>query len=1071
MGPRKHTRRGTRQPPQAVAPDVLRDPVRLAHLRALDLLDSPAEEAFDRLTRLTARLLKAPVALISLVDENRQYFKSCIGLGKPWCDLRETPLSHSICQYVVVTGEPLVISDARRNPLVRHNLAIPDLGVVAYAGIPLRTHDGHVLGTLCVIDHKPRRWTKAEIGLLEHLATCVLSSIELRAVALSARRAEVRLREEEHRVRHILSQVPATVWTTDRDLRLTRSLGAGLGALNLAPDQVVGMSLYEHMGTNATAIAAHRDALAGEAIGHEIEWQGRHFYYRVVPLRDLQGAISGVVGVAEDITDRRLATVASQANRERFELVARATNDVVWDWDLQTDALWWNENFETAFGHPRDGAVDITSWTSHLHPDDLDRVVHGIHAVIDQGGSAWTDDYRFRRADGSYADIYDRGFVLRDSRGAPTRMLGAMMDMTERRRAETALRTSEATLRGVIDASLDSVIVVNDTGIITGWNAQAERTFGWTAGEAVGRPIEETIIPPVDRGLHRHGFDRFIATGEARILGQRIFRDARRRDGSLVPVELGIVPLRIDGHWVFSAFVRDLSESRRVEAEQRRLLAILEGTTDYVGSATAEGRMLYLNRAGRRLVGIAEQEDVVGRPVSDFRPAWASELILREGLPAAIRDGAWVGETALLARDGREIPVSQVILAHKGADGSVEFLSTVARDITALQLLQRQLAESQKMEAIGRLAGGIAHDFNNVLTAISGYTDLLIATVDADDPRRQDLAEIRRGADRASDLTHQLLAFSRRQVLQPRPLDLNATVDELVRMLERLIGEHIQLVIERDPDLGAVLADDSQIGQVILNLAINARDAMPSGGRLTLSTRNVELDADGGRAWGLPPGRFAALEVADSGTGMDENTMARIFEPFFTTKQSGTGLGLATVYGIVQQSGGAIRVDSARGRGTSFVVLLPRVDARPEMRAPEMPRDPAASASGTILLVEDEAAVRALLSRVLIRHGYTVLEASDGAQGLVLAEEHRGHIDLLLTDMVMPQLSGRQVAERVRLLDGRIQIVLMSGYSEEDALNQGAVSAGTLFLQKPFTIATLLETVQRAGELAARTDG
>ena len=385
-----------------------------------------------------------------------------------------------------------------------------------------------------------------------------------------------------------------------------------------------------------------------------------------------------------------------------------------------------------------------------------------------------------------------------------------------------------------------------------------------------------------------------------------------------------------------------------------------------------------------------------------------------------------------------------------------------AQDITANRLLQQQLLHSQKMEAIGRLAGGVAHDFNNLLTVISGYGELLKEGFIQGDPSIDDLEPILHAAIRSAQLTGQLLAFSRRQALQLGSVDLNIVVGETEKMLRRVIGEHISLQTVLDPLLGIVQADSSQIEQIIVNLAVNARDAMPDGGQITIETANVELDeAYAQQHTGVVAGSYIMLAVSDTGFGMDKETQTRIFEPFFTTKDigKGTGLGLATVYGIVQQSGGNIRVYSDLGHGTTFKVYLPKRDREiPEQAA--TPHRPVARGSETILVVEDEVEVRKLVCHVLTSHGYTILDAGETNEALRFCREHRGNIALLLTDIVMPRMSGTDLARDVVLLHPKIKVLYTSGYTDDPVVRRGQFPAGVAFFPKPFTPESLARKVR-----------
>jgi PAS domain S-box-containing protein len=394
------------------------------------------------------------------------------------------------------------------------------------------------------------------------------------------------------------------------------------------------------------------------------------------------------------------------------------------------------------------------------------------------------------------------------------------------------------------------------------------------------------------------------------------------------------------------------------------------------------------------------------------------------------------------------------------AEGELQGAICMALDITDRKQLEEQLRQAQKMEAVGRLAGGIAHDFNNLLMVIQGYADLLTERLADGDPLRRNAEQIQTASQRATSLTRQLLAFSRKQMLAPKVLNVQSVVAEMEKILRRLIGEDIQLETSSAPDLGLIKADRSQIEQVILNLAVNARDAMPEGGRLTIETANVELDKAAAHPPAvLSPGKYVMLAVTDNGCGMDAETQAHIFEPFFTTKEKGkgTGLGLATVYGIVKQSGGYVWVYSEPGRGTSFKVYLPRIEEEPAARGRDGTTDARALPRGseTVLLVEDEKGVRELAREYLELVGYTVIEAEDGHTALELAAMHVGPIQLLMTDVVMPGISGRELAGRVKAIRPDIKILFMSGYTDQAVVHHGILDTDAALLQKPFTMAAL----------------
>ena len=519
------------------------------------------------------------------------------------------------------------------------------------------------------------------------------------------------------------------------------------------------------------------------------------------------------------------------------------------------------------------------------------------------------------------------------------------------------------------------------------------------------------------------------------------------------------------------AFAQSQSDRHAAEAalrvSERRFRALVEESWDAIALFAADGTITYGSPATTRLLGY-DLAEFVGRNAMEFiHPDDRAPVLLRlEEVTARPRSRLHIA--ARVQHKNGTWRYLEGVLTNLLDDPSVAAIVNNYRDVTDRRILEEQIMLSQKMEAIGRLAGGVAHDFNNILTAIGGYADLLMADFAPDDKRRGDIEEIHRATQRAASLTQQLLAFSRRQVMQPKVISLNALIPDIEKMLRRLIGEDILFATVLHPRVGNVRADPGQLEQVIVNLAVNARDAMPApnGGRLTIETRNVELDqlyaADHP---GVTPGRYVMLAVTDTGVGMDEETKSRIFEPFFTTKArgKGSGLGLATVYGIVRQTGGHIWPYSEPGTGTTMRVYLPRVDdpADPIEHPSEVPPE-SLRGSETILLVEDEAPVRSVTRQLLERNGYTVLEAADGrtALSLINGEQDRVHVDLLLTDVIMPGMSGRELADQMKARRPQLRVLFMSGYTDDAVVRHGMLEPGLAYLEKPFRPPVLLRKVR-----------
>ena len=505
-----------------------------------------------------------------------------------------------------------------------------------------------------------------------------------------------------------------------------------------------------------------------------------------------------------------------------------------------------------------------------------------------------------------------------------------------------------------------------------------------------------------------------------------------------------------------------IREERRLAERSRDLLAaIVQSSDDAIISTDLEGAIVSWNRGAERMYGYLGDE-VRTKPISMLFPADGGDEL------RAIREASANGEsldhreTKGKRKDGAIIDVSVTISRIDSVGGAPAGASMIARDITEHKRLQKEFFVTQKMDAIGRLAAGVAHDFNNLLTVIASYSAIILADMSEDDEMYAGLREIEKAGEKAAALTRQLLAFCRKQVLEPKVLNINATVADMDRMLRRLIGEDIDLVTILDPALGSIKADPGHIEQVIMNLAVNARDAMVSGGKLTIETANVEFDtAYTHRHVAVSPGAYVLLAMTDTGTGMDDETQARIFEPFFTTKGpgEGTGLGLATVYGIVQQSAGSILVYSEPGHGTSFKVYLPRIQEVPAARESSADVSPS-QGTETILVVEDEDVIRAMICGVLKKSGYTVLEAKNGSEALLIAERHSSGIDLMISDVVMPSMGGGELAERLTASRPDTKVLFMSGYTNNAIIAHGVLTANTAFLEKPFVPRMLARKVQ-----------
>ena len=944
--------------------DHLNDPGRLAALQAVALLDTSAEAAFDRLTRLAARFTGAPVALVSLVDADRQCFKSCIGLPEPWCSRRETPLSHSFCQHNRTAGVPLIITDARTHPLFRNNPAVRDLSVIAYLGIPLVSPDGYVLGSFCVIDTKPRSWTEEEVKTLTDLAAVVMTEIHLRTEiiehektekerdhlaelnsllqeeALARRRAEKTFQESEGRFRSIFEQAAVGV-------ALIESKTGRFLDINRRYCEIVGYSIDELTGGRTFLEITHPDDLqpdldnmarlmAGEVRSFSME--KRYFHkdgsivwvnLTVSPTWKAGEEPDAHVAVVEDITEFKQAEAVIRHERNLSDQIINSVPGLIYLFDQDGRFLRWNRNFGTAIGYADDEI-------SRIHPLELFR-----------GADRDLVAERIRKAfETGQADV-EAALVAKDGRTTPyyftgrrieyegrACLAGMGIDISERKMAEAALRDSEKRFRDLVGMLPITVYETDRSLKLTFANRHAQELFGYSEKDLAQAIYSLDLIDPQDH-------DRAMANLARRLKGEdpgTLEYRARKKDGSSFPILLKAASMIKDGEFAgLRGIIVDISD--RIHQEKERL------------------------------------------EISD------------------------------------------------------------------------QLRQAQKMESIGRLAGGVAHDLNNMLSPIIGYAELLLDEFDRHDRRREYADQIFGAGMRAKDIVHQLLAFSRKQTLEYRPTTLNKILADFETLLRRTIREDIDIDIATSAETPVIMADTGQIEQVVMNLAVNAQDAMPQGGKLVFETGMAELDEGYvERHPGTTPGRYALLTVGDSGIGIDEATRQFLFEPFFSTKgDQGTGLGLATVYGIVKQHGGNIWVYSEPGMGTTFKIYLPIPEKERSSSDSASKAHADLSGSETILIVEDDEHVRLLAHEILTRKGYTILVAENGADALKALSAYGRPVDMLLTDVVMPEMNGKELySQAVNQFPG-LKVLFMSGYTDDIIAHHGILGKGVPFINKPFS--------------------
>ena len=921
---------------------------------------------------------------------------------------------------------------------------------------PIRRPDG----TTRIVDFT----AVANVAPGRHLA--VLRDITDRVATVDA------LRRSEALFRAVIEKSSEAITLTARDGTTRYLTPSAWPLLGWRPDEVDGQTLRDQVvpeGRTRIASEVDRFVRSGNR-DMATEFQVRH---RDGSLRWFEATstnllddpdVGAIVSNHRDITARKRADEALREGRDQLEEAQTLAHLGRWAAGVGADdEITWSAECALAFGIPVGEAVTKPLFFARVHPDDRVLVRRALGEML---ASDRTSDVEHRVAwpDGTIRWVHSRAIVDRDAAGHPQRMHGTIQDVTDRHSVVAALRASEERYRRIVETTSEGVWMYDATSTTTFMNARMAAMLGCSVEEAVGQPIF-AFMDDATRAHARAGVER-----RRNGISERRDLQLHRRDGTAIWTSVQSNALfDLDGCYEGAlTLVSDVSAERRADETRARLAAIVDSSDDAIIGASPDGTVTSWNSGAEKLYQY-RAEEMVGRSVFLLVPSGSQADERRLLERAAAGEGAHAYETTRYRKDGSTVDVAVMMSPVRDAERKVIGVAKIARDLTTrrraeaeLHRTEDQLRQAQKMEAVGRLAGGVAHDFNNLLSVILSYAQFAIEDLKPGDPLRDDMIQIDQAGQRAADLTKQLLAFSRQQVLQPRVVDLNQIILPMERMLRRLLGEDVALPLLATPDLGRVLADPGQLEQVVMNLAVNARDAMPEGGSLTVETGGVRIDAgDLGGPAGIVPGDYITLAVSDTGIGMDAATAARIFEPFFTTKPvgKGTGLGLSTVFGIVRQSGGYVGVASELGRGSTLTIYLPRTDHPAD--APSVEEVPAVlRGSETILLVEDEEQVRAVACAILRRNGYTVLETSNGGEAFLVSKQYGATIDLLLTDVVMPRMNGRQLAEELAPQRPGMKVLFASGYTDDVILRHGVLDAGVAFVQKPFTPQALLRKVR-----------
>ncbi len=876
-------------------------------------------------------------------------------------------------------------------------------------------------------------------------------------------------------LRAVIEGTSDSIYAKDKDGRYLLVNATAQGLMGQPASEILGRSDLELIAPSEAQriIANDQVVMAGKqaiTIEETLTTQGITHEYQSTkaPFFDERGEVAGLIGISRNITDRKQIDAALRETDARLREAQRIAKLGSWSWEPSTDRVWWSDaEFELMGVSPQQTQPGLKTFLSLLHPDDRAIAVARVEAML-AGANAFADDLRIIRADGSLMWIHSQARATRDADGNIIRVEGTDQDITAERLARDAALESERRLQAAVEVAGLGVTIIDYASGLAELSPQAAEQFGFFPRTQATREELHAIFHPHDRELLDKLIERMLdpqGNGCMAVEHRVVHSDKTIR---WLNVRKQVTFKENRPHRAILVSV-DITEQKNAEARLREQEMLVREASELakVGGWGFDPVTLRSDWTPEvaRIYGFPPDEPPPMDKALDFfspeqRPA------LEAALTAAMQDGephdmelqltAWDGERKWVRTICRPIVEGGRVVRVRGSLQDITDRkreeSERERDLTARRQLEEQFRQAQKMEAVGRLAGGVAHDFNNLLTVINGYSELVLAELPDENPLRGPLTAIHDAGERAARLTEQLLTFSRKSMVKESLVDLNELVTESAKLYRRLIGEDVTLTVTIAPTPVRVVVDPGQMEQVLMNLAVNARDAMPQGGKLTIETGLIKLDAHDDRPHGLAPGSYASLRVADTGCGISEEFREKIFEPFFTTKGvgKGTGLGLAVVHGIIQQAGGTVLVESTVGSGTSFHIMLPAVTEAPdESVAAETMVAP--RGDETVLVAEDEDTVRTLVRVVLEAQGYHVLTASNGNDARSILQTYTGRVDLLITDVIMPETSGKELANLARTTVPDLPVLYMSGYTDDALDRHGLQGSADQFIQKPFT--------------------
>jgi PAS domain S-box-containing protein len=1018
---------------------------RIDALRQYDVFDTPPEQALDDLTALAAHICEAPIALISLVGEDRQWFKAKVGL-----EMAETPRDISFCGHALHQRDLFIVRDATQDERFADNpMVTGEPGVRFYAGAPLVNGDDAPLGTLCVIDRVPRTLTQAQQQALRVLARQVMTHLDLR-------RDTRRLAASESRFLLLAENITDVFWIASPDLQkmyyispgYQRIWGRSPEDLYVNPHQWAEAILPEDRDRVLTVFATLMQSQPSVSIEYRIarpDGSVRWVNDRGFQVRDAAGLLIRLTGIVADITERKQVEIASL----RLAAIVESSDDAIIGKDLNSIVTSWNRGAEKIFGYTAREMVG--SSIMKLIPEDRRDEENQILGKIKVGESVEHFETLRQTKDGRLITVSVTASPIKDASGKPIGVSKVARDITERKQAEQARLALEERYRALFEYAPDGIVIADPESHYIDANSSICRMLGYTRDELIGLHASDIVV---------HSEIQQIEPALKIIKSKADYHrewQFRRKDSSVFAAEV-IAAAMPDGNLL--GMIRDITDRKRDQEQIAEQAALLEKARDAILVCDLRGTVLFWNNGAEQIYGWTRQE-TMGRNIVEF--LYADSKKFKEFNELILRQGEWSGELQHFTRDKREISVESRMTLIRDNEGLPKSVLAINTDITDRKSIEAQLMRAQRMESIGTLAGGIAHDLNNILSPIILSIGVLKAISDQPQAGRM-LEIIETSAKRGSDIVRQVLSFARgvesqKTLVQPKHL-----LKDLENIIKDTFPKDIRLQFSAPSEAWTILGDPTQMQQILLNLCVNARDAMPNGGNLTVAVENSLLDEQYATMHiEAKPGRYVIISITDSGSGIPREHLDKIFMPFFTTKDlnKGTGLGLSTVMAIVKSHDGFVNVYSEPGKGSTFKVYLPAMVISPEAREQASAKASLPRGNGEmVLVVDDEPSILTVTNQTLQAFGYRVLTATDGADAVAVYVQHKNEIAVILTDMMMPVMDGAAVIHALKRINPGVKIIAASGLNAYGGLVNASGAGIKHFLTKPYTAETLLTALR-----------